>query len=304
MEEVKREQERVNSYLRIERNGVLSVYRLRFRSLNDIALYLERYPQVNKEIFDTQNSVRGSEAFAGAPLEKAIEYLSGGYDKAFDQFLELKKEIDRLNRRASMERRAVPSVVGSRPNVPAYIAGAPKTMYRMKSIGEKKFATIYVDLSYPSKTTEQQIMNRGILILNLVTLLERSGMGVNLKVFQSCYVGKEALHAEIDLKQPDEQLNVRKCYYPMCGKEFLRRIMARVLESLPVKENWGFSYGMLMSESMRETFLGAPDPKGIYIYSPQEMGIKGKNLADDANAFLEKLELDEEISLPVYKKES
>ena len=290
-------------YFKIEQRGNLTIYKLNFKSLSGLHLFLSDNPEVNTNIFYSQKSKEASVKFAGESLDQAIQYLIGGYQKDFDMFVKLRKEIDKVNIKYERGRKVKPSVVGSRPNVPAFIAGAPKTMYRVDRAKEKKFIDIYVNLAYTNNTTESQIRNRGIMILNLVKLLESHEYGVNLKVFEACMVGREAFSASVGLKQPDELLNDKKCYYPMCGKEFVRRVLTRLKESVPFKENWHMSYGQVLNETQTRIIMDIPDD-AILINAPDEMGIKGEDIYEDADAFLGKINLSKEISVPDYVKEA
>lgn len=290
-------------YLEVEARGNMNIYRASFKSLSQLHLFLSGNPTVNTNIFYTQKSVNSSTKFAGEPLEVAIDYCVGGYEKDFSMFVKLKKDIDRVNIRHVHTRRVRPSVVGSRPNVPAYVAGAPKSMYRMDRVKEKKFVTIYINLAYANDTTEDQVRNRGILTLNLIKLLENNDYGVNLKVFETCMVGNEVFAASIGISKPGELLNAKKCYYPLCGKEFLRRVLCRVKESMPFKENWHMSYGQLLNPSQSRIIMGIPED-AIVITSPDAMGIEGNDIYEDADRFLAKLNLSKEIVVPNYVKES
>ena len=151
-----------------------AVFRMHFQSLNQLEMYLRANPKVNTSVFKSQKSIYMPEDFAGEPLDVAIDYCHGGYQKNLDMFMKLKKEIDSVNVKYSNNRKTVTSVVGSRPNVPAYVAGAPKTMYRMERVKEKKFVDIYMNIAFSGHTTEEQIRNRGILTLNLVNVLDIS----------------------------------------------------------------------------------------------------------------------------------
>jgi len=285
----------------IVKHGGMSIYKMRFRSLSDVERYLRTNPPVNESIFYAQKSIDSSDAFAGEPLDRAIRYCLGGYETNFKQFLQVKKEIDRVNLKTGHNRKTIASVVGSRPNVPAFIAGVPKTMYRLERTREKKFIELYMDLTYDHTTTEEQIVNRGILTLNLISLLEEQGVYVNFKVFQCCYVSDEVFYVEIDLKKPEERINIQKCYYPMCGKEFLRRVLVRIMESMPFRRNWYLSYGMVMNERQIRSLLEIPDDK-IVIRAPKEMGILGTNIYEDADDFLSRIKLKEEIKFPSYRQ--
>ena len=133
-----------------------------------------------------------------------------------------------------------------------------------------------MNIAFSGHTTEDQVRNRGILTLNLVNVLESHGMGVNLHVFEACFVEKEVLITEVVLKKPGELLNISKCYFPMCSKEFLRRVLLRVKESVPfLGLNWGISYGAVLDEKRTREYVGV-NKNQIMILSPQAMGIAGK----------------------------
>ncbi len=290
-----------NTQWTIEKHGKLTIYKMRFRSLSDVERYLSSDPPVNHTVFYMQKSIEASKAFAGESLDRAIRYCLGGYENNFATFMQIKKELDQYNLRANHNRKTVHSVVGSRPNVPAFIAGAPKTMCRLEPAEKKKFIDLYMDLTYDNRTTEAQIISRGILTLNLISLLEEQGIYVDFKAFQCCYVDDEAFYVEIDLKRPEERINVQKCYYPMCGKEFLRRVLVRIMESVPFRRNWYLSYGLVMNEAQKRSLLNIPDDK-IMILSPRDMGIEGDNIYEDAEAFLSRIHLKEKFRFPSYRR--
>ncbi len=289
--------------LRIEKRGNLNVFRVNFNSLSQLHLFLVSNPKVNTNVFYSQQSIKASKEFAGEELPIAIDYCVGGYDKDFEMFVRLKKDIDRINVRHVQARKSRPAMVGSRPNVPAFVAGAPKTMYRLDRVREKKFVTIYINLAYPNKTTEEQIRNRGILTLNLIKILENNDYGVELKVFETCMVGGETFAATIGICKTGELLNIKKCYYPLCSKEFLRRVMSRIKESMPFRENWNMSYGQLLTDKESRLIMNIPED-AIMISSPAAMGIEGKDIYEDADRFLAKLNLSDKIVVPSYVKES
>ena len=233
-----------------DENRTYKLYRVDFHSLTDLELWLASDPPVNEKVFPSQKSVYMPVKFAGAPLEEAIRYCHGGYDKEFQLFIQLKKEIEKANVKLVRVRRSAPAVVGSRPNVPNFVAGTPKTMYRLDKVEEKKFVDIVINLAYSGETREAQIRNRGILTLNLINLFEQNNIGVNLYAFEASYYMNEIFIAEIQLKQPGEVLNVGKCYYPLCGKEFIRRVLVRVKESMPFHQKWGIGYGGVLPEEL------------------------------------------------------
>ena len=289
-------------YLKISERKNLTEYKMYFGSIGEVQNFLVKNPDINSNIFYEQKSKTASNSFAGAPLNIAINYCLGGYSENYDQFLELAKQLEHVNKKSVKVRKTVTSFVGQRPNVPAYIAGAPKNMYRLEKTEEKKLMRIWMKVTYEVSTTEDQIRNRGIIALNLINLLEMNNYMVDFRVFEVSSVDDEVFRCEIELKKPGERLFPRLCYYPMCGKEFVRRVLCRIKESMPFKGGWGLSYGMVMSEQLTRMIMDIKDGD-IYIGSPSEMNIKGENIYEDADAFLEKIGIADKIVIPVYTDE-
>lgn len=287
--------------IRIDRDEKFKIYRIYFKSLSELENYLKGDPEVNREVFKTQKSLYLPEDFAGEPLSNAINYCHGGYEKGLGVFMRLKKELESVNILKTNYRRSVPAVVGSRPHVPNFVAGTPKTMWRLDKAKEKKFIDIYINLAYSGENTDSQIRNRGILTLNLISLFENNDIGVNLHAFEASYNYEELFIADVKLKRPDEIINVGKCYYPLCGKEFIRRLLVRVKESMPFMEKWGIGYGAVLPEPLIRRYMEIDDKK-LLILSPDEMGIKGKDIYEDANAFFKHLNLTDKIAIPNYRK--
>jgi hypothetical protein len=289
-------------YLEISERKNLKEYKMYFGSIGEVQSFLLSDPDINTDVFYELKSKTASDSFAGAPLSDAINYLIGGYSENYDQFLELAKQLEQVNKKNAKVRKTTTSFVGQRPNVPAYIAGAPKNMYRLERTEEKKLKRIWMKVTYESSTTEQQIRHRGIIALNLIKLLEMNNYMVDFRLFEVCSVDSEVFRCEIELKKPGERLFPRLCYYPMCGKAFVRRVLCRIKESMPFKCGWGLSYGVVLNEQYTRMIMDIQD-NDIYIGSPSEMGINGENIYVDADTFLNKIGIADKIVIPVYTDE-
>lgn len=277
------------------------VYSMFFDSIGELEHFLSSEPPINKVSFFNQMSVIADEKFAGPPLQKAISYCLGGYEEGYEVFMKLSNQLEVINRQTFHSRKTITSFVGGRPNVPAYIAGAPKTMYRMERAIEKKVIHVFMNISYNKSTREEQIRNRGILTLNLIRVLEQNNYMVDFRVFEGCYEYDEYFVCETVLKKPGQLLDSVRCYYPMCGKSFLRRIMSRVKEAMPFENNWGMTYGKVADEKLSKALMNI-DEDSIYIGTPQSMGIEGSDIYSDANAFLSRIGLRDKIKVPMYAK--
>lgn len=288
-------------FLTIEKRNAITVYQMRFPSVGAIQMFLRDDPPINTMIFVDPKSATADERFAGPALDKAIDYCVSGYEEGYDQFMEFSKQLEAVNTRYVRERHVEKAFVGQRPNVPAYIAGAPKTMYRSARAEEKKTINIFMNVTYPASTSPQQILHRGIISLNLIKVLEMNGYIVNFRLFESSMMREEVFICEVVLKRPGDKLDSRKCYYPMCGKGFVRRIMARLKESMPFKYNWGMSYGNVLRPDLAKNLMGITN-KDIYIGAPADMNIRGVDLYEDADRFLETLGIADKIAIPKYRK--
>jgi hypothetical protein len=133
----------------------------------------------------------------------------------------------------------------------------------------------------------------------MINLFEQNNIAVNLSVFEASMLKNEIFIADIRLKKPGQVLNVGKCYYPLCGKEFVRRLMLRVKESMPFKQEWGKGYGIGVPRKLLRKLMNI-DSNKLLIGSPMEMGIKGKNIFEDADHFFECLKLTDKILVPKY----
>lgn len=289
-------------FLNVYTVGGLNVFKMSFGSIGEVQLFLRENPDVNSKVFFEMKSKTAEKEFAGPPLEDAIQYCIQGYSEGFEQFLELSKKMDAVNKTFATSRKTVKSFVGQRPCVPAFIAGAPKTMYRTDRMEEKKCIDIFMNITFPASTTVKQIEHRGIIALNLIKVLEQNGYIVDFHLFDASIMRNESFICEVLLKKPGEKLDVRKCYYPLCGKGFVRRIMARIKESMPFTANWGMGYGRVIKAEDIKKIMNIADNQ-IYIGSPEDMGIKGENIFKDADEFFKRLDLGDKITIPKYDDE-
>ncbi len=286
-------------FLDIYTNNGIKMFKMKFSSIGEVQLFLRDNPPVNQNVFFDMKSMTAEESFAGPPLAEAVQYCIRGYNDGLEQFLALSKKMDAVNKTFVNTRKTVKAFVGQRPCVPAYIAGAPKTMYRTERMEEKKCVDIYMNITFSASTTVAQIEHRGIIALNLIKVLEQNGYIVNFHLFDASIMRNEAFVCEVALKKPGEKLDVKKCYYPLCGKGFVRRIMARIKESMPFTANWGMSYGRVLKAEDIKKLMNIGE-KEIYIGSPDDMGITGSNIFEDADEFFKRLSLDDKITIPRY----
>lgn len=294
-----KEDSRSFDFLTIRKTRSMTIYHLIFGSMLEIERVLMKDPPINQESFSLKMSERADESFAGPPLPQAIAFCSGGYQEGLKVFMKMNRQMEAITWQSFRQRTAYPSVIGSRPNVPAYIAGVPKTMYRLGRSAERKTIKMFMNLSYNRNTTEGQILARGVLTLNLIQLLEQNGFIVDFRAVTASTVQNETFICEIMLKKPGAKMDIGKVYYPMCGKSFLRRVISRLKESMPFEREWGSTYGKVANQDFLKVLMNI-DKNCLFIGTPQELGITGRNILEDADAFLGSLNLDKTIAIPKY----
>lgn len=266
-----------------------------FNNLSDLKDYLLQNPNVNSNVFLKQNSIICGEEIAGKPLSTAIEYCIGGYNKDIEIMRQLNKSLDKIVNRQTNHYRTIKSVTGSRPNVPNYIANNPKTMFKQIRQTNKKFINVLFNIACPNKTSENAILNRGALTLSLINLLEKQAYSVDFKVFMAAYCQNEVFYFTISLKRPSDVISLSKCFYPLCSKEFLRRIIFRVMESSPLKnKDWYPNYGVALTTEQTRTIFSI-DKNDIVISSPDELGVAGYDILSDLNNFFKSLNINKEV---------
>lgn len=284
-----------------ERHGY-TWYEADFHDLSQMQLFLLEDPPIHSEIFTEVASINGGNKFHGVPLEQAVSYLISGYSDNYDQFLSLRQELSRALEIKIPRRRYIKSQVGSRVHMANFVANKPKYMLRLEPAPIAKIANIHFNLSYPQGEDAVQIRHRGILTLNLIKLMEMNGYHVRLNAFSLAKEDDEIIYVKVNLKSPGEILNERKCFFPFCAREFPRRLIFRIRESMPVQnEYWGYSYGSSQEANSIQELLDLPK-EDIIISSPSYMGVYGGDIYDDANRFFERLNLDDSIKVKKLQK--
>lgn len=273
------------------------VHNIKFNSLYDLYEYLISNPEVNDRVFRNQYSLNPNKDFYGEPLNKAIEYLKGGYRENYDNFLKMNTEFNNYN---IYEEEIIKtrSVYGGVPLAPLVAAGVPDSMLSYKRNIEPKVVNIYYNLSYPNSTSQSQIYNRGIITLYIIKTLESMGYIVNFYTFFLSSISDEIVNIEVKLKSNNDLiLNIEHCYFAMIAKEFLRRCIFRVLESVPVTYGlWGRDYGHTLSAEDIKKFYNT-NKFDLIIGRPKELNIFGKDIYIDTENMIKALSLEEIFEL-------
>ena len=277
-----------------------TIYKARFNTLHSLYTYLTSNPKINSDIFEIIDSDEQDSCFAGRSFNETLDSLVNldGLDNfEIDDILRLKNNLIKAKSIKTQKYKTVKTVAGGRVNVPAYCAGAPLVYEETHKVSQPKFIKIYVTLSYDKNTTDKQIQNRAIIIANIIKALEHSGYIVDLNSVMLSKVEDEIAYIIVQIKKYNESLNISSFYKTQCNKEFLRRILFRVLETMDFqRRGWGWSYGISCKEEMIRELLDLQ--KGdILIQEPIKLNIKGDDLMEDFTSVIETLGLQDIIDI-------
>lgn len=277
-------------------------YFISFENLTDLYDYIKSSPPVNRRVFDIMASQSSDMKFYGESLDKCIEWCFGGYDKGLDNFLMNSVKLKETIVEISDDRRYIRGLYGGVPIPSLVAANVPDSMARYEIDKTLVTRTIYFSLPYSWVHNPSQIINRGLATLFIIQALEEKGQIIDFKAIDVLRNGYETVKIDVDLKKPgDLYLDVRKCYFPLVAREFLRRVMFRVLESIPVTDiRWGIGYGTVLSYEQLRLVLGLRDDD-LLIPDPNSMYIEGYNIYDDTIAMISFLGLEDEFDIDKIK---
>ena len=117
-----------------------------FSSLVDLYKYLKSEPQINPIFLETMASINNPESFAGAPLEKAIEYCISKYDSNFDKFLKLESALKETVLEVTDARKMERGIYGGVPLAPLVSSNVPDCMLRYERESDSFVRNIYLSL--------------------------------------------------------------------------------------------------------------------------------------------------------------
>lgn len=277
-----------------------------FDSITEFLDYIDHHETArgfaNKKL-DSMNT-NDNEWSGTRSLDEAKELCKYGYSENFERFLELKDKLEKYIKLCSTKAKQFNYYIGYAPDVKAYLEGSPLSMLN-KINPIKKQIDIYFNASYYCGTNTSQIFNRGVVTLSIVEVLERLGFVVNLNIFNMAYKDKQIHYAVFRLKNTCERINVRKLFFPMCHNSWLRRLVFRLIEETPhITSDWNCGYGTPANESLIREIIDLKS-NDIVISQPSEMGVKGNDLVDDANAIFEHINSErktEDFELPHLEK--
>lgn len=287
----------------VEIDGELyTLFRFKFGGLSDLYKYLKSDPDINEEVFNKNHlsSVTGDYNFAGVKYNTAVENLINYQDPKYKEFINISKKSKVKNLRLWASYRAVNGVSGGVIRPQALATGDPH-IYRTTEVYKvDKSVNIYATASYNHDTTKKQVYNKAVILTNIIHALEEEGIMVNVDVFEISQRNNEIVEIDLKIKNNGKNTNYQALYRALCNVEFLRRILFRVVETSNVRNDWRGNYGSSSKEDFIRKLKHLKE-NDYYFGTPQELGIKGKDLALDFERAVEKLNMKDVIDVEKAK---
>ena len=188
--------------------------------------YYKNKPVQSLDISDNSTNFTGTKTF-----EEALELFENGWYEDFENFLILKKQVEKKFPYISRKKEFCNSVFGSVPNVVNAINNLPLNMRRTYNNNLNKIISINYNISYPWFYTKLDIYLNGLLTLATIDLLESMGYMIKLNFYDLIRAGNQILKITTTLKQDGEKINLQKVYFAFCNPSFVRRLMFRVTDT-------------------------------------------------------------------------
>lgn len=272
----------------IMNDGRTPVHIAKFDNLDDFLNYV-RDEKVSYLFKNHLHSISGDMEFTGTRSYKdAWNLCRYTMNEGFSDFAE---KFDSLQYYIDLEERKVNnnSVYGYLPNVPRFLLNIPTSMHSYQMEKNNPTIHIYMNYGYEAMTSIDAVRNRGVIVLSLIQYLEKKGFNVNFYGFDLGYTRShsEGLFVEIPMKKEYEKINLKLLYFPLVHPSFLRRLLFRVTEKMPLtSDEWLNGYGVpaTYEESVKfiKNYRKQFDSNDIiFISTPNELKIYGNNLKDD-----------------------
>ena len=276
-----------------------------FESITEFLDWLDNTP-INTDIWGHRglSSETSSYSFCKTnSLKEAKELCRYGYHEDFDKLVELKSTLEKYIKMSNKKSKQYNYYVGYATDVKAYLEGNPLSMLDRQN-PKRKHIDIYYNAANLAMASSNEIFNRGAITLSIVEILENMGFSVGLNVFTMSSEYKQVHYVKLNLKKSGERLNIQKLFFPFSHPSFFRRLVFRLMEQTPdITREWTDGYGRTCDDYTIRKVIELKE-NDIVICRPEEMGVRGCDIIDDANAMFDYINkfTNEEVELEHIKR--
>lgn len=183
----------------------------------------------------------------GMEWEESVECYYGGWSEGAKRAYELSETLKPkpIGNRTTFKR----SVAGAFPNVGAYLAGRPDSMWAptKKTAQGRPFVHLYMPICYYSGIKADTAFDRGCALVAMADALEESGCRVAITLVDSCDMPNQTRYvARYEVKGYSGRLDIDNLIFVAAHPGFFRRICFRareVSENTNVRKSTNGGYG-------------------------------------------------------------
>ena len=208
-------------------------------------------------------------------FEDAENILIHGDEKNYKKLLQI-AGTNEIKPQFKTQKQLYSCVVGSLPNVPAYVAGAPNSMIAQRTIKAKqKVVNICFFNCWADGDKTDDIIKVSFEMLQKVMQLESTGTRVNLytAALTDMHKRDNNFGYVIKIKDSAQKLDVLKTVYPMVNPAMLRRQGFRFFEVAPGVP-YCSTYGTIIHDETRlkKALAGAGVRDVVFIHGRYLLG--------------------------------
>jgi hypothetical protein len=173
----------------------------------------------------------GNRFYGGFSMREAIDTgQGGGYWEEGARALSA-IDLDVSAEQDSAINRLQNDITGFLPDVPAYLAGRPESMFTLApQANPNRFINIGVHIGRSEGVTQREALNRGRAILALVDELSMQGYGVQITAVWRNYGESVAVSVDTIVKHASATWNPAACAFALANVAFQRRLIWRFVE--------------------------------------------------------------------------
>lgn len=228
-----------------------------FEDIHEVCHYCE-VGEINHKIFDVHMASERQRSHNNAwsmtrSLDEAIALARAGWDDGYTQMIEADKfkDVIELFKPMMVKRKFLPinDIVGHTPDVARMLMNHPLSMNSdIRSRDKRRNINIVIDITASSYVRSDRMLARGILICNLINIIEEAGIRATVYIAMTGSVKGEVMATFIKVKHTNEALNVRRLAFPLAHPSMLRRILFRLIEIRGSTPEWVPGYGRPRSQ--------------------------------------------------------
>jgi hypothetical protein len=254
-----------------------------FDDINEVCYFCER-GEVNHAVFDDhmaserQRSNNNAWSMSGS-LEEAIALARAGWDEGYTQMIEADKfkDIIELFKPMMVKRKFVPinDLIGHTPDVARMLMNHPLSMNSdLRTRDKRRNINIVIDITASSYVRSDRMLSRGILICNLINVIEEAGIRATVYIAMTGSVKGEVMATFIKVKHTNEALNTRRLAYPIAHPSMLRRILFRLIEIRGSTDEWVPGYGRPNSKIATDYLNHKSDDFRNILFFPENLTLE------------------------------